>query len=77
MATNMYYGDFDKDGNPTVSTRQRKEIAVDFLKQTQPVITTMLDRYLTRFYKNNDHSYRENILPRQIEDFLIKDFLRQ
>lgn len=83
LATGAYYQDFDKKDRFTLSTQQAKNIAIDFLKQTQPLITITIDEYLMRYYgRDNSHSlnskgYEKATLPWQLEEFLIKDFIRQ
>jgi hypothetical protein len=54
-----------------------KDLAIDLIKQTHPVIDAILDQYLFRYYKWEDSSDRKSRLPKGIESLLIKDFLRK
>jgi len=83
LATNCYYWDFEKKEYPELYTSRARDLAIDLLKQTQPVINQLLDEYLLRYYRwNNTHFINADWLEKAklapgIEDLLIKDFLRK
>ena len=75
--------DFEKKEYPELYTSRARDLAIDLLKQTQPVINQLLDEYLLRYYRwNNTHFINADWLEKAklapgIEDLLIKDFLRK
>ncbi|MCF7834879.1 hypothetical protein K9M48_02375 [Candidatus Gracilibacteria bacterium] len=79
-ATGTYRGDFKKSENYELYSSRGREFAIDFLKQTYPIINELLDQYLLRYYKRYSNSgdlngLYKNKMPGDIEMILLKDFL--
>lgn len=75
LSSGGYYGETDENTN--ISTSMAKDLAIDLIKQTHPIISVILDQYLFRYYKWEDSNGRKNRLSKAIESLLIKDFLRK
>ncbi len=75
-----HYKDFKKSENYELSTMRWRELAIDFLKQTYPVINEVLDQYLLRYYERYSNSWDLNwpykkTLPGDIQLMILRDFL--
>lgn len=83
VSTGVYYGDFSEKENNNLSTKWTKELAKDFIKQTNPVIRQVLDQYILRYFRwdnlnsSNGYWYNKSKLDRKLEDLLIKDFVKK
>jgi hypothetical protein len=82
-------GEFNSKEAYKLTSSRWKELAIDFLKETQPSIMQLLDQYMIRYYKFYKDYYtlsetwslqiirEKETLRRDIEALLIKDFLRK
>ena len=84
---NPEYGKFKKSEHFELYTSQWRELAIDFLRQTRPVINQVLDQYLIRYYRfysnslhmTEDGSFKagKESLKSELVELLIKDFLKK
>ncbi|MFZ2151172.1 MAG: hypothetical protein WAZ12_05045 [Candidatus Absconditicoccaceae bacterium] len=81
------YRDFKKSEYYELYSSRGKEFAIDFLRQTYPVINQILDQYLIRYYRfysnslniTEDGSFKagKETLRSDLIELLIKDFLKK
>lgn len=74
------FQNFKKSENYELYTYRWRELAIDFLKQTYPIVNELMDQYLLRYYKRYSNSwdlnwyYKESI-PWDIQLLILRDFL--
>lgn len=76
-----------KNDEDILSTSIAKDLAIDFLKQTNPVINALLDQYLLRYFKYYGNSLSmledgtfvsdKHELNIRTEEIIIKEFLKK
>lgn len=81
------YRNFKKSAYYELYSSRWKEFAIDFLRQTYPIINQILDQYLIRYYRfysnslsiTEDWSFRagKESLRSDLIEILIKDFLKK
>lgn len=66
-----------------LSSDRAKDLAIDFLKQTNPILLELIDQYVTRYYEleqlhvTNQDWPEKNPINKQVEYLLIKDFMQK
>lgn len=80
VATWNYYQDFKKSENYQLYTSRWRDLAIDFLKQTYPIVNELLDQYLLRYYRRYSNTwdldgYYKEKMPWKIELLILRDFL--